>query len=356
VPPGTERLLATATEERSPRWYDSAPPPDPPAVEAMLEALPVNAWVQAIDGGRKRPTYAYGTIAFDPDRDEILVWGGGHSTTHGTEITRYSLTTGRWHIDYPPQLAMGYNRTLWGANYAYGYRPWMPRHPWMAYTYDPVAGRLVLLRTTGPLTLTFDPDVGDFERPEIPLPPGGGSQPNRVCATPRGAVVWTANGGLHRLDWPGKRWVRLPAEGPALPKAGFSDGIVYDARRKRLLLLFANPRGQVWSYDLAGGAVRDLKPAHPELAPGYLREFEYVPTADLAFDMMGCAYDAASDEWVRLKIDTEVLTRRSRGKERQTAGNTDGLAYDPKRDLLWAVNGYQNKGVYVLKLDAAKAR
>ena len=38
------------------------------------------------------------------------------------------------------------------------------------------------------------------------------------------------------------------------------------------------------------------------------------------------------------------------------ASNSHGLAYDPKRDLLWAVNGYgSTRGVFVMKLDPAQA-
>jgi hypothetical protein len=358
VPPGTERLLAATEEERSTGWYDAAPVPDPEAVAARLKELPLNKWIKALDGGRLRPTYAYSTIAMDADRDEILIWAGGHSTSHGTEVTRYSLSTGRWHIDYPPQLSMSYNRTIWGHNYAYGFRPWMPRHPWMAYAYDPVACRLVLARTTGPLTLTFDPDEGDFDRPRIALPPGGGAQANRMCSTPDGVVLWTTGGRLFRLNWQTHSWIELLTKGTSLPQAGFNDGMAYDTRRNRILLLLSRPKGKVLCCDPAAGSLVDVQAGGTENAPAYFREFEYVPNADIVFDMMGAAYDVATNAWARLIIDTtELLEGFHRKHGMPTAAqNAQGLVYDPKRGLLWAVNGYgRSRGVFVMKLKKQSA-
>ncbi|MHC4915239.1 MAG: kelch repeat-containing protein [Planctomycetota bacterium] len=362
VPPGSESMLAAPGEKRSPGWYDSAPPPDPAKIAGFLKNLPVNKWVVADEGGRQRPGYAYCTINIDPDRDQLLVWAGGHSTTHGTEITRYSLATGRWHIDYSPQIAMSYGRTLWGKGYAYGYRPWMPRHSWGSYGYDTVAKRLIIFKNTDPVSLLFNPDAGDFDRP-VPQPFSGQHQAGQACATPKGLVAWTVD-GLFLFEAEKRAWRKLAVKGGKLPRT--SDDLArleYDSKRGQLLFLAApyggKHEGKVHTYSLASGEMKTLVPENRELVAKFkfLREFRYVPSADMLVDMMGLAYDLEANKWTRLKFDVGAFMRLSRAKTAPIiSANSQGLAYDPKRDLLWAVNGYgSRKAVLVMKLDATKA-
>ncbi len=362
VPPGTEAMLAAPGEEYSPEWYDAATPPDPAKMESFLKNLPVNKWVQATEGGRKRSSYAFCTIAMDPDRDQLIVWAGGHSTKHSTEVTRYSLATGRWHIDYSPQLAMCYGRILWGKAYAYGYRSWMPRHLWGSYGYDTVSKRMLTFKNTDPVSLLFNPDAGDFDLP-VAQPFSGQRQAGQVCATPKGLVAWVVE-GLFLFEAEKRAWRKLAVKGGKLPPTGDDRARVeYDSKRGQLLFLSApysgKYDGKVHAYNLASGEMKTLVPENRELVANFrfLRELRYVPSADMLFDMMGMAYDLKTNKWMRLKIDRTAFQRLF-GRETPPGGSnsSQGLAYDPKRDLLWAVNGYSNtKAVLVMKLDAAKA-
>jgi hypothetical protein len=349
VKPGTERLLAEGEEPYSPGWYDSAPTPDTATIEKMTERLKANTWVAAPQGGRHRPRFAYSTVACDPDRDQILVWAGGHATTHQTVVSRYSLATGTWHIDYPPQLGMSYGRKLWGRNYAYGYRPFMPRHPWDGYAYDPPSGKLLVLRTTGPLTLVFDPDKGDFDRPAMSVPPHGGDSTATMGSSPDGALLWVDR-ILYRFDHEKARWTRLPVTDGTVPKSVFYDGIVYDARRKNYVL-FSKPatygkEKQVYRYDPATGSIVRMKPAHPEKAPDFLREMTYIPDADLFFHGTGACWDPRTNRWAALGVDHQAI---------EDIGANDGMCWDAKRGLLWLVKGYE-RAVFVMKPDFETVR
>jgi hypothetical protein len=344
VKPGTERLLAEGEEKYSCHWYDSAPIPGPATMENLLAKLPANKWVDAPQGGPHRPKFAYSTTAYDPDRDEILVWAGGHATTHQTVVSRYSLATGTWHIDYPPQLGMSYGRKLWGRNYAYDYRPWMPRHPWDGYAYDAPSGKLLVLRTTGPLTLSFDPDRGDFDRPDVPVPTHGGGQQVTMGSSPDGALLW-ADRTLYRFDHENRKWIRLPVKDGKMPKSVFYDGIAYDANRRNYVL-FSKPSTygktkQVYRYDPGDGTIREMKAAHAETAPFFLREIKYIPDADIFFHGNGNYWDPERNAWGKLDVDDQAIGE---------IGPNDGMSWDRKRKLLWLVKGYRSR-VCVMKPD-----
>jgi hypothetical protein len=346
--PGTE---ATASNWLSPLHFDTkAPPPDPEAVEKELANLPVNKWGKRPAGGLGIPVFAYSTVAFDTDRDQILCWTGGHGTYHGTAVHRYSLATDRWHIDYHVQQPLTYGYFSTKGPYAYGFRPWMGVHPWGSDAYDPVLKRLVVPKR---LTYLFDPGRGDWDRP--PSASAGLDGWNAVaCSTPRGvcSYKWARRGEsswLYRLDAETRRWVELPVRGDKLLK-GAADrcGITYDSKRNRLVIFNTRLKGDVQTYDLKSGRLVRHKPDGKENANGaFLREMEYIPGADVVLYAMGQCWDPEVNRWRTLELDTKVFGKRS-------PGTSSGLAYDPKRGLVWLVRGYQGRGVYVLKLDAEK--
>jgi len=360
----------SAGQQCLPWWWDATnPEPDLEGVGRELKALPVNKWVRRSTGKLNRMTFAYSSVTFDPDRDQIIVWAGGHGTYHGTDVTRYSLATDRWHTDYPAQLPLTFGYFATGGTYAYGFRPWMGVHPWGGYAYDTVSRKMISLTGMRIFTFVFDPDAGDYQRPWVKLPPGGGGWATTACTTPGGVCMWTRArgrpGALYRLDVERKAWVQLPTQKGAptkmLAHAGpDASGLTYDSERKRLVLLAKGFKGDVVTYDLEKGDLKQHAPANKEMVAklGFCREFEYAPGADLVMDPTGNAWDPKKNEWLRLKLDLSAAykPRRKQKGPALSANNSQGLAYDPKRDLLWLVNGYQNKGVFVLKLDAAKAR
>jgi hypothetical protein len=362
VKPGAEHCAD------APSQYDTkAPPPDAEKVEAELKNLPVNKWVRRSEGGLKRPTFAYCTVAYDPDRDQILTFAGGHGTWHGADVGRYSLATDRWHIDQPARIPLSFGYFCTGGSYGYDFRPWMGVHLWGGYDYDTVTSKLVLLTSMPGLTFTYDSDLGRFERPWSKLPPSGGGWATKAATTPQGIYAWSGwrrtSPGLYRLDPKAKAWVKLPVKGAKLPKPGIDNaGMTYDSKRNRLVLLDTGLKGGVVTCDLANGELKLHRPAKAEAVGklGFLREFEYVPGADLVMDPTGNAWDPGKNEWLRLKLDlSEAFKPRRKRKgsgPARSAGTSQGFIHDSKRDLVWLVNGYQNKGVFVMKLDAARAR
>jgi len=340
--PGTEQL---ADNYLAPTWYDTqAPPPDAEAVARELAYLPANQWVKRPAGGVEIPIFAYSTVTIDTDRDQILAWVGGHNTYHGTAVHRYSPATDRWHIDYRAQQPLTYGYFCTSGPHAYGCRPWMGVHPWGFYAYDPVLKRLVI--PTG-LTYLFDPDRGDWEVPEIQSPPGD-AMCSVAAATSRGVCLWTSprrgSTSLWRLDTETRAWVQIETTGEPLPKCRPDwSGITWDSKRDRLVLLDKDLKGDIITCEPATGHTIRHEPANKENYGGFLREFEYIPSADVVFYAGGNYWDPAADAWGKLDVDTSALGHG-------ISGTSSGLVYDPKRQRVWLVRGYQNRGVYVLKL------
>jgi hypothetical protein len=357
VGPGAEHHPLECT----PEWYDArAPAPDAKAVEAELKALPVNRWVRRPAGGVLRPTNAYCTVAFDSDRDEIVTFVGGHATWHGADVARYSLSADRWHTDHRAQPPLSFGYFASGGSYGYGFRPWLGVHTWGGYAYDPAIRKLVVLTGMHSFTHVFDPDAGEFERPKVRLPPEGEGWTTGTCSTPQGICAWIgvsdAPAALWRLEDGGAAWRRLPVKGGKLPRPGTdASSLAYDSRRDRLLIMPADAKGDLLAYDLRSGELSRLEAGGRENAPGNYRECEYCASRDMLVELMGSAYDIAKNAWVKLPVDTSELAKGSKAQPR-AADNTQGMVYDPKRDLFWAVNGYWNKGVFVLRLGAAGAR
>jgi galactose oxidase-like protein len=345
----------------SPEWYDkSAPPPDAKKVENELKNLPVNKWVRRSEGGLKRPTNAYCSIAYDPDRDEILTFVGGHGTWHGADVARYSLATDRWHTDFPAQIPLSFGYFATGGSYGYGFRPWMPVHTWNGYCYDTLTRKLVLVTGMPKLTFTYDLEAGDFERPWSKLFPGGDSWTCKTARTPRGVCAWTGGrghkAGLWRLDPQKKTWVSLPVKKGKVPAPDIDRAtLTFDTKRDQLIAMNRVLKGDILVYDFKTGVLERQSAKGKEHAPGNFRDCRYVASQDLIFEMMGSAYLMEKKEWVRLDIDTSALAKTRKGGRPKAASSRQGLIYDRRRDLLWAVNGYSNKGVFVLKLDAVKA-
>jgi hypothetical protein len=105
------------------------------------------------------------------DRDQILVWSGGHCAHSGTEIPIYSIKTDRWRITYPPEFPIEFCYSNGGTpgQWSFHQRPWMTGHTYHDYAYDPVLKKVVV-SGKGAYTYIFDPDKGDFEPPAMATP------------------------------------------------------------------------------------------------------------------------------------------------------------------------------------------
>ena len=107
----------------------------------------------------------WGTSVWDSDRDQVLLWGGGHCVRSASVVAHYSPASGR--------IVEGYDADEpYGANGGGGYdssllnRPWVSAHNYNHYAYDPKCKLLVSGRG-----YLYDPARMDWLRLErIPLP------------------------------------------------------------------------------------------------------------------------------------------------------------------------------------------
>lgn len=348
VTPGTTEYR---TGPYDPAWYQQdVPPVDPAATASVLERLPNNQWtaIECPKWPLNRMGGGWSTVAFDPDRDQILHLGGGHSSYFGNDVAQYDIRTGRWSIACRPQFALNYNYDLSGPGpWAFNNGPW-GNHNYRAYAYDPSCQKLVYLR--GPaFTLLYDPEQRQWPfAAHVATPWPVSKYTSVVCPTPRGIVAWVqnpspSNMGLFLLDQ-GRRWTPLPVNGDALPVT-VTDGstLTYDSKREKLLLTTTpakEPMGQVWTYDLKTGEVKKLNPAGMDAirVQRFAREAVYLPKDDLllmGYRLNGLTpiYDVAGNRWLTAEFPGSDFIARG-----DTGSSVDlGLAYDLKRNLVWAV-------------------
>lgn len=72
------------------------------AHQKVLDAVPPNTWTQLkqVYSGFGR---AYGSFCYDWERDEMLLWGGGHSAYMGNEWSHYDLKSNLWMESWNPE-------------------------------------------------------------------------------------------------------------------------------------------------------------------------------------------------------------------------------------------------------------
>ncbi len=255
-----------------------------------LDKLPANRWVQLpapprnpCRGCRQRD---WGTYVWDSDREQILVWGGGHCVRSGSVVAHYSPASGR--------MVEGYNvDEPYGANGGGGFdssvmnRPWISTHNYNHYAYDPKCKLMVTTRG-----YLYDPERMDWLRTEPMKRPFTFRWGSTLAeTTPHGAVAWAqkAGGGGFGL-WlfdRDKGWTDLKPAGKLRGLYCDSEGACYDSKRDRLLMGYGGGYGKkgdgrVTFFDFKTRVVDDLKPGNAELGKmRNTREMVYVPEADV---------------------------------------------------------------------------
>ena len=376
--PGSSRTYRSGPFH--PDFYMAGARPDAEKFQAQLAGLPVNTWVKLDVLRRPRLDRIWGTAIIAPDRDLILVWGGGHSSHGGSDVLHYHLSSGRWELPYPVEFPLGqlYSNTSYPDSFNLNRRPWVTGHTYRNYGYDPASGKMYFLghTTNGYI---YDPVLADWI--------GRFVKPGHLlyypcfydltcCSTPKGLTVWGGNNNrpafskISRLDAGTNQWNALPLTGDALPGSMCDEGsMVYDAKRDRLLCF---RRDGAWrekdkgcltvEVDLKTMKVLRLTPTGQEAtkAIGFLREFCYdiehdlvVGTTVLPAQADGLfrvpVYECAANRWASLKI----AGPNPSGKSADVVVSL-GLVYDAKRKLIWCMDNY-NLQPYVLRLDPAAA-
>jgi hypothetical protein len=263
--------------------------PDEPK-DTELDKLPENRWVRLPDpprnpcrGCRQRD---WGTAVWDSDREQVLLWGGGHCVRAASGVAHYSPVSGR--------IVEGYDADEpYGANGGGGFdssvmdRPWISVHNYNHYAYDPrcrlmVAGRGYL----------YDPERMDWLRLEpIALPYKFQWGSTVVETSPHGAVAWAQKKGAEDFGlWLFDRqagWVDLEPRGRLFAPYCDAHGMVYDSKRDRMIFSGVGggysklSNGTLLAFDFKTKAVETLAPGNAELAKTRCaREMAYVEHAD----------------------------------------------------------------------------
>ncbi len=359
-----------------PDFYLQGDPPDAAATGRRLADLPANTWVDMKPPYVPRQNRDWGTVRLDADRDQILVWSGGHSAHGGSDVLHYHLATNRWELPFPVEFPLGqlYSNTSYPDGFNFNRRPWVTGHTYLSYEYDPLLRQMLFVGRPRHFYV-YDPDAADWvgrrEKPKG-MVYGDCFYNLTLCATPRGTMAWSQGGRLFRFDAKDKAWQPLEVRGQLPEPAVDYSTMVYDSKRDRLLVFrtgYGRPYdGQVHAVDLKEMAVRTLDPGNMAAAgrrPFSIDRACYHPPSDLVLmcsllpgDADGFqrtpAYDVAGNRWVSLRIACET-DREKKPLAPAAVRHSCGLVWDAQRQLLWGVNT-NRVSVYALRLDAGGAQ
>lgn len=338
------RTYLSVVDAYHPCWYDAAVRGDRTETEAWYKAMKPNTWLAPPKAPRVCPPSEWGTAVYDPQRDAMYLWSGGHQSDCSNIVHIFHPAINRWSIPHIPGGAYQIKGRT------FNNRPPAGNHTYLTYTYDPHSERMVA-GTEGGIAV-YNPDRRDWEYMG-PAPIKFRSYYSKLCGTSRGVAVWT-NGFLGLFDAKEKLWKDLSATGVKLP--GYFHGdkniLVWDSKRDVLYCMattnYKTANGQIWRYDMATGEVTALNPGKQQTigtSMHGIRETVYIPKLDLVLfnnflDDHQIAYDPESNSFVLLNIAPS-------GRMGNQANSN--LIYDSQRDLLWGLCG--GNEVRVLRID-----
>jgi hypothetical protein len=347
--PAGSRTYVTTRPNRDPRWFDSEVKGSVEKTKKWHDSLKPNTWtkVPLPPGKRVMSSHSWGTSSYDPGRDLIFAWSGGHGSSVTDEVSVYHIATNRWSIGYVPE------HIGWGTSFEG--RPDCSHHTYKFCSYDPVSKKLVTIYGAG--TAVYNPDRADWDYNFDHKFPTHIYQTASV-GTPKGVYLWT-RGRLRRFSEKDRRWISVKVKG-RVPQP-FTDqyAITYDPKRKLLWLMsgygYKKKGIRTWKFDMATMSVNEIKAKQDKEIVGgvrHLRESVYIPEADLVVlnNFSGgkqVAFDPKNETWVRLNI--KHLSSKQPGWNTLGRVGGCGLVYDTKRGLLWYLALYRR--MFVLKVD-----
>ena len=341
-----------------PADWEAVAKPDAERMKAVYAELPANQWT-ALSFAKYAPgaTNRWGTSAYDTKRSQILLWGGGHSTSHENDVAHFSLRGGCWTIGFHPDDPIEIVYASQPTPVSFADRPHVPIHAYRAYCFDPTAEKMLFF------DLAYDLNAREWEPKVSPGLEHRGPMHSHMTATPHGAVTFSEK-GLFRFDVKNATWRKLPWDGPK--PAGIwcdGDGLCYDAKRDALWLSVGP---DIYRYSFATNKGEKVPVRVPAGLGKYVfyGETAYLPDDDLILLMRrvrrpdgqwaNLVFDpaAAKFHWMNAKIVGPD------GKEmafKETPfGWDDALAYDPHLKLV-VLNSSHLRNVFVLRFDRKRA-
>jgi hypothetical protein len=364
---GRERLGTAASQRlyrRDPFLASYGEVPDRPR-DTALDRLPANRWVRLPDpprnpcrGCRQRD---WGTGVWDSDRDQVLLWGGGHCVRSASTVAHYSPVSGRtvegFDADEPYSANGG-----GGFDSSVLNRPWVSTHNYNHYAYDPKCGLMVSARG-----YLYDPGRMDWLRMEPIAAPFAFAWHETVVETsPHGAVAWARRKGTEQFGlWlfdRDKGWIDLMPKGKLFAPYCDANGMVYDAKRDRMILSGVAggyeklSSGALLAFSFKTGALETIVPENAALAKTRnAREMAYLDHADWV--LIGELYVPGDQKTG--KRYTRVYDCASSRMFLLDAGDvpdghSTGWMYDPKRKLVYVFTHTGN--AFALRAEPGTAR
>jgi len=313
----------------------------------------------------------YGTAVWDPDAEQMLMWGGGHCSSSTTTVTHWSPVTGRMVISYDMDEPLGSNGGGPAGGTVMG-RSWVDTHAYKTYAYDARSKLMVMGgdRLYDPVSMRW------LERQAAP-PFSDHCYVMNVFATSHGVVAWAPSGGLNgpRGLWLFSSDKKQPATARAVPVPGWQElvkpgqmpgtavdtsGGCYDPKRDRLILFPATGYqkpvfDKVAIYEFKENKAGTLALSNSQIVTGKItnaRESVYIPEADwivMWSQVSGrnAVLDLPNNRWIMADFGPVP-------KEHQSSPAQAGVMYDEKRRMTYA---WSSEGpMAVLKIDSKTAK
>ena len=336
-------------------------PDDPKAKD--LAALPANQWFK-LTPAQRNPARGcrqrdWSTSVWDSDREQILMWGGGHCVRSSSVPLHYSPVSNRIVEGYDADEPYCYNGWCGPASSLLN-KQWIDCHAYHLYAYDPKCKLLVTARG-----FLYDPERMDWVRAEPCKSPFRYSWGGIVIAgSKHGAVAWGVAGDMASL-WlfdREKGWAPLEPKGKLFGPYCDSHGMLYDSKRDRMLLSsvgggYSKPsNGTFLAFDFKTKALDVVTPENSDLnKTGCARELAYVEHADwvLIGDLLRQGdpktgklytrvYDCGKNKMFLLDAGPVL------------GGFSAGWMYDSKRKLVYSFA--YNGEAWALRIDPATAK
>lgn len=355
VTPGSKKPRIVYKNGKSqPQWHEkNAGEISHEKEKKVLDNLPTNTWVKRIVPDFKRGVNrAWSSAVFDPEREVILHWGGGHSAHCGNNVLMYSTRTNRYFSGTRPEYSLdwgtGYGSNLCPpARFTYKGGPFLGHQ--RSYAFDVSTGKLITPNYSGKF-FTYDPKLLDWTtNMDIPFKSKspGSIGAIAMCSYTNGVAAYL-NNKLYLYDSKKKTWEQCPTKIKLPPSRTDRQGISFDSNRNRLLLFSSSLKGDVISYDLKRKTALKINPGWKKEKVTVMREVVYVKHLDCVFTYSAvkttdgkfswALFDCKKNKWFRVALSGTG-----------PFGVSTGLVYDPKKKLIWMMDTWSQ--VYVLKPD-----
>ncbi|HUT35753.1 MAG TPA: kelch repeat-containing protein [Planctomycetota bacterium] len=314
--------------------------------EKLLAAVPPNAWteIKCDYSGWGR---AYGSFCTDWDRDQIVLWGGGHSAYMGNEVSQYDLKGNLWMESWNPEFPPH----PYGCPDGPGWHPSFTHekgthHGYHHYVYCTDLKRIAFFGGT----LQYDPDAMRYAPDKLrKVGEGAIGMAVEMNGAPGLLTVSTRHWygqpfGIWQADFKANTLSRIPGSDTPF---GANDRFkaVFDTKRRRVLCYGAvsgqsKKCNELWAFPLDAGKWEKLEPAGAEAPAIEHWNYCYSSTHDcllIADKQATWVYDCGKNLWRKLDCKPGLTEA--------------GVVYSARHDLFYLLDGhgYRPQQVWVFR-------